>query len=121
MESTGLGGKVHVSEETADLIRQSGQTRWLIKRNEKISAKGKGQLQTYWAEPHRESNRVSFSEKLAKFSLGRNSSAESAVWDHLRDESTHSSGNFLNLSNFSQWAEQENVEEDKEEEYKFSR
>ena len=115
MESTGLGGKVHVSEETADLIRHSGKTRWLIKRDEMISAKGKGQLQTYWAEPHRESNRVSFSEKLARLSLRRNSSAESAVSDLFRDESTRSSGNFLNWSNLSQWAEEENAEEDEEE------
>ena len=62
MESTGLGGKIQVSEETAELIRRDGKPHWLIKRDTMITAKGKGQLQTYWAEPQRASLRVSFSD-----------------------------------------------------------
>lgn len=61
MESTGLGGKIQVSEETALLIRQNKKERWLTKRQNLISAKGKGELQTWWAEPERAGCCVSFS------------------------------------------------------------
>ncbi|KAL3756711.1 hypothetical protein ACHAWU_006726, partial [Discostella pseudostelligera] len=63
MESTGIGGKIQVSEETAELIRLHSKSRWLTKRDTKIFAKGKGELQTYWVEPERAASRVSFSEK----------------------------------------------------------
>ena len=72
MESTGLGGKIQVSEETAELIRRDGKPRWLIKRDTMITAKGKGQLQTYWAEPQRAILRVSFSEKMTTFFMDNN-------------------------------------------------
>ena len=62
MESTGIGGKIQVSEETAELIRLHSKGRWLAKRDNKIVAKGKGELQTYWVEPERAACRVSFSE-----------------------------------------------------------
>ena len=64
MESTGLGGKIQVSEETAELIRQDGKSSWLNKRDTMITAKGKGQLQTYWLEPRRAGYRVSFSDRV---------------------------------------------------------
>ena len=59
MESTGLPGKIQVSEETAKLIQRDSKSQWLTKRDTMITAKGKGELQTYWAEPNR---RVSFSD-----------------------------------------------------------
>ncbi|KAL9190047.1 hypothetical protein ACHAXT_007258 [Thalassiosira profunda] len=65
MESTGLGGKIQVSEETAALIRQDGKARWLVRREALVTAKGKGDLQTYWAEPQRAS--VRFSEKISRY------------------------------------------------------
>jgi len=67
MESTGMGGKIQVSEETAELIRKDGKARWLHKRDTMIEAKGKGRLQTYWVEPDRVSHRVSFSQRLSQF------------------------------------------------------
>ncbi len=60
MESTGVGGKIQVSEETAELIRLHSKSQWLTKRDTKIVAKGKGELQTYWVEPERAAYRVSF-------------------------------------------------------------
>ncbi|KAL3805981.1 hypothetical protein ACHAW5_006588 [Stephanodiscus triporus] len=59
MESTGLPGKIQVSEETAKLIQRDSKSQWLTKRDTMITAKGKGELQTYWAEPSRS---VSFSD-----------------------------------------------------------
>jgi class 3 adenylate cyclase len=45
IESTGEVGKIQVSEATGELICQAGKQHWLTKRNGKITAKGKGELQ----------------------------------------------------------------------------
>ena len=62
MESTGQAGRIQVSEETAELLRLDHKERWLTKREDLVFAKGKGDLQTYWVEPSKEGNRVSFPE-----------------------------------------------------------
>ena len=48
MESNGKPGRIHLSSETADLLVESGKGHWLTKRDDKIQAKGKGELQTWW-------------------------------------------------------------------------
>jgi hypothetical protein len=48
MESNGQPGRIHVSEETADLLRKAGKSHWVKPREEKIVAKGKGELSTFW-------------------------------------------------------------------------
>jgi class 3 adenylate cyclase len=48
VETTGEQGRIHISQETADLIIAAGKEHWLHKREEKVVAKGKGELQTYW-------------------------------------------------------------------------
>jgi class 3 adenylate cyclase len=48
MESNGIKGRVHCSQETADALILEGKGYWLTPREEKIVAKGKGELQTYW-------------------------------------------------------------------------
>lgn len=58
MESTGQAGKIQLSEETAELLRFDNKSSWLTKREDKISAKGKGTLQTWWADPT--DKRISF-------------------------------------------------------------
>jgi hypothetical protein len=68
MESTGLPGKIQVSEETAMLIQGDSKSRWLTKRDTLVAAKGKGELQTYWVEPHR---RISFSDHVDSSNLER--------------------------------------------------
>lgn len=50
MESTGQPNKIHVSQETADLLAAAGKSQWLRTRKEKVVAKGKGELQTYWLD-----------------------------------------------------------------------
>ena len=88
MESTGVGGKIQVSEETAELIRLDGKESWLVKRDSMVTAKGKGLLQTYWVEPRRAGYRVSFSENEHNLrGSGRGSMSSSMSkpqWD--RDE-----------------------------------
>mmetsp|Transcript_1718 Transcript_1718/g.4427 ORF Transcript_1718/g.4427 Transcript_1718/m.4427 type:complete len:967 (-) Transcript_1718:770-3670(-) len=48
MESTGEPNKIQVSQQTADLLISAGRESWLTAREELVSAKGKGQLKTYW-------------------------------------------------------------------------
>lgn len=51
MESTGLRNKIHISQETADLLREAGKGHWVEERGDLVVAKGKGALQTYWLNP----------------------------------------------------------------------
>jgi Adenylate and Guanylate cyclase catalytic domain len=50
MESTGYTNRIHVSESTAELIKAAGKGHWIHPRAERIEAKGKGSIQTYWCE-----------------------------------------------------------------------
>ena len=51
MESTGQPGRIHVSKETASLLMAAGQGHWVQQREDVVTTKGKGTLQTYWAQP----------------------------------------------------------------------
>ena len=61
MESTGQTSKIQVSQETADLLIQAGKSGWVSPRSDLVSVKGKGQMQTYWVEPHKRSTKESSS------------------------------------------------------------
>ncbi|CAB9503571.1 Receptor-type guanylate cyclase gcy [Seminavis robusta] len=50
MESNGQPGRIHASKTTADELIASGKRSWLKAREDKVVAKGKGELQTYWIE-----------------------------------------------------------------------
>ena len=54
MESTGLRNKIHISQETADLLQEAGKGHWVEERKDIVVAKGKGALQTYWLNPDEE-------------------------------------------------------------------
>jgi class 3 adenylate cyclase len=51
MESNGSSRKIHCSQSTATLLENAGKNNWLTKREDKIIAKGKGLMQTYWVQP----------------------------------------------------------------------
>ncbi|CAJ1964632.1 unnamed protein product [Cylindrotheca closterium] len=48
IESTGKRNRIQVSSETASLLRKAGKADWLLLREGRVCAKGKGSLQTYW-------------------------------------------------------------------------
>lgn len=50
IETTGQKNKIHVSQETADLLIAANKEHWIRAREDKVVAKGKGELQTYWLE-----------------------------------------------------------------------
>ncbi|GKZ00770.1 hypothetical protein MPSEU_001028800 [Mayamaea pseudoterrestris] len=51
MESTGQKGCIQVSEDTAVLLKQAGKAHWVQERLDRVQAKGKGKMQTYWLDP----------------------------------------------------------------------
>ena len=51
MESNGSKGRIHCSQSTADELINAGKAHWITAREDKIVAKGKGELQTYWIHP----------------------------------------------------------------------
>jgi hypothetical protein len=56
MESLGIKSRIHISQETANLLVEAGKSRWVEPREELVTAKGKGQLQTYWLHAKGEAN-----------------------------------------------------------------
>jgi hypothetical protein len=48
MEQSGVKGKIHLSQETVDLLIAAGKTQWITPRQDTVVAKGKGELRTYW-------------------------------------------------------------------------
>lgn len=48
MESNGLRDKIHLSDETAQILIAAGKGHWVTPREDKIVAKGKGELSTWW-------------------------------------------------------------------------
>jgi hypothetical protein len=44
MESAGVSNKIHLSQQTADLLTQANKGHWLIKRENKVKASGKGKI-----------------------------------------------------------------------------
>lgn len=53
MESTGRKGCIQVSEETALLLIAAGKGHWVQERPDRVQAKGKGTLRTFWLDPRK--------------------------------------------------------------------
>ena len=78
--STGLRGKIQVSQSTAQLLEASGKGTWLTKREEKVIAKGKGHLQTWWVNPANQKGSSSASGGSDKISA-----SESNATSHVEE------------------------------------
>ena len=50
IETTGKANRIHISQETGELLQKGGKGHWLQTRHEKVEAKGKGTLNTYWLD-----------------------------------------------------------------------
>jgi hypothetical protein len=64
MESTGARNRVHISSDTAELLKAAGKGGWIEKRKETIDVKGKGLLHTYWVKVTTESSSSACSSSL---------------------------------------------------------
>jgi Adenylate and Guanylate cyclase catalytic domain len=108
MESTGERSRIQMSHSTADRLTATGKGAWIRPRDEKIQAKGKGMLQTYWlasrphvtsvSEPNRRSSLEHLLEKSNEKLLNQRSGS--------RNNSRHLSGS---LSGESSSTEDEEV------------
>jgi hypothetical protein len=54
VETTGRKNRIHISSDTAELLKYAGKNKWLRRREQTVEAKGKGKLQTYWLLPQNE-------------------------------------------------------------------
>lgn len=52
MESTGIPNRIHISRKTAEQLKREKKEKWVVERSEFVTAKGKGILQTFFAEPN---------------------------------------------------------------------
>jgi len=50
VESSGAANRIHLSQETAECLITAGKTHWIVAREDVVTAKGKGELKTYWLE-----------------------------------------------------------------------
>jgi len=48
MESTGKVNMIQVSPQTANLLKDEGLGKWVLPRENLVTVKGKGEMQTYW-------------------------------------------------------------------------
>ncbi|CAB9514536.1 Receptor-type guanylate cyclase gcy [Seminavis robusta] len=48
MESNGRPGSIQCSHDTCQLLVKAGKSDWITKRSNKVVAKGKGEMTTYW-------------------------------------------------------------------------
>jgi class 3 adenylate cyclase len=60
VESTsGKNNRIHASSATANLLIQAGKGHWVKPREDKIVAKGKGEMTTFWIDPNRNPSVIS--------------------------------------------------------------
>lgn len=43
-----MGNRIHLSAETAQLLMTAGKGHWVQPREDKVHAKGKGEMSTFW-------------------------------------------------------------------------
>lgn len=80
MESTGIRGRIHISQATANCLVKSGKGNWVKQRQEEVLAKGKGTLTTFWCNVNRGSEEAQ--------SVSASSDSAALVSKSLADKST---------------------------------
>lgn len=76
MESTGLRNKIQCSKTTFEALSIAGKQDWARLRQDKVHAKGKGELQTFWLNP--KSRQSSGSGSVASSQMSNNDATSSA-------------------------------------------
>ena len=66
IEASGDPGRIHVSNDTAKLLKKAGKDHWLEPRDAAIYAKGKGEMQTYWVKAYHDDSSDSGTETLQR-------------------------------------------------------
>lgn len=76
IESSGVKGRIQVSEATANLLRDAGKSNWVTPREDKVIAKGIGLMQTYWVAVKSDSRSSSTTSELSSSHDYSHSSAD---------------------------------------------
>ena len=84
IESSGQKNRVHMSKETAELLTAAGKGHWVSARKDKVLAKGKGELETFWLDLRDGRRATSSSEGETT-----TSSDNDASWDTNHDAMQH--------------------------------
>ena len=77
LQETGKSNKIHISEDTAEMLIKAGKGKWVEKRHDKIHTAEKGELQTYW---------LTCGRRLGQTEFETTSNAASAQSDEIDDE-----------------------------------
>jgi class 3 adenylate cyclase len=76
MESNSVAGRIHISQSTALALAARGKGHWVSPREDKIVAKGKGEMQTYWVQIKSEGDSTA---KTSVYSSATGTSAQEEV------------------------------------------
>jgi hypothetical protein len=79
MESNGIRNRIHISEDTAKLIKDAKKDHWLTAREDMIEAKGKGKLSTYWVFEKKDRRMSTMSVSTATTASDSSTSSESSL------------------------------------------
>jgi hypothetical protein len=67
METTGVRNRIHISQQTADLLTAAGKSHWCVSRADAVFAKGKGELKTFWLAVRSEGGRSTGSDQSSDY------------------------------------------------------
>jgi class 3 adenylate cyclase len=85
LQSAGLPGRMHVSQQTAMLLTNTDQSDWVVPRHDRVSLKGKGCLQTYWLDPPSERLELPVNSFAGAKRRGSNNDDSIAEVSHRRE------------------------------------
>ena len=83
-----MPNKIHISTETADMLIASGKSSWITPRDDKILAKGKGILSTYFLVSARPEETQAFARTVSTDSTATPSSEEESMDTRFIDYNT---------------------------------
>jgi hypothetical protein len=89
VESSGKNNRIHASSATANLLIQAGKGHWVEPREDKIIAKGKGEMTTFWVEPNRNPSVI---PGVSHCETDDDSDRAGDTSDEICDDSSDSSG-----------------------------
>lgn len=87
MDSTGLPNKIQISQDTADRLEEAGKPHWFEPRAEKITADGKGTLNTYFLRVRNDGKRPLRSGSVGSFAWdGTSNTSDTSMLGVFRDD-----------------------------------
>jgi len=65
-----MKNKIHISQETADILTACNKGHWIVPREDRVVAKGKGELSTFWLQFHHHGDATEVSSTRSGSSCG---------------------------------------------------